>query len=139
MEKILVAKTILEVLPRIEKYCQLIANHNHSRAVNSYALDYQASYNLMERIIDKTYKAQQLNNLKIKAERLIESAPRKTKQVLELYPDVDAVEKKLGISKSNAYRLAGDAVQWFADNLDNAKINPEVALQLFATVSWTRI
>ena len=136
------ARTILEILPQIDKYCECIAKANTARAIQSYSLDWGETYRIMETIIDKTYKSQVLHNLKIKVMKQLEGAPPKTKKVIELFfierKKKTAVAKTLDISERTLFRAAENAVEWFAKNLDACGVTEDAYRRLLADYNWIR-
>ena len=132
------AKTILAVLPHIDAYCDAIAKANHTRALESY--NPSDTYQIMETIIDKTYKAQVLHNLRVKVLRQLEAAPKKIRQFIDLFYlrqiKLPQVREQLGLSERTSFRLVNNAEQWFADNLEACGITPLWFRQLVANYNW---
>lgn len=118
-----VARTILEAMHRIDAYCDYIARTNLRRAEQSCFSEHDTQQ-IMEQIIDKTYKSQQLQLLKYRTEKQLSKAPEKFKRVMELFflknkshAEV-AVATKLGLR--TVYRRIDEGVAWFANHLSDS-------------------
>ena len=145
---ILHAKTILAIIPRIDEYCDMIAKANHARAIGSFYASgdspygLQDTYQLMERIIEKTYKAQQLHNLKVKFEKQLETAPEKVKEVIRLFflkgEKPVQIAKSMGKSERTIFRQIESGVEWVAGNLEKMGINSLTFRRLVSNYGWIR-
>ena len=135
------AKTILTILPQIDKYCETVAKVNHARAINSFNSPLQDTYKLMELIIDKTYKAQILHNLKIKAQRQLEIAPKNIQRAIKLSfldgKKIAEIAKELGITERTVFRQIDKGLDWFTQVLDNV-IAPSMFQRLICDYKWIR-
>jgi DNA-directed RNA polymerase specialized sigma subunit len=139
-QKIAYAKTILLALPHVERYCDAIAKANLVSAQTSYGLD--NTYELMERIIDKTYKAQTLHNVKVKVLGAIDKAPKKHKDILKLYffekKKAQEIAQIMGTCERTAFRAVDAGVEWLGENLESAGLGVLVMKQLISNYKWIR-
>jgi len=114
------ARTVLAILPQIDKYCDGIAKSNIARAIGSFD-GMRNTEAVMEKIIDKTYQIQQLHNLQVKAQRVLDAVPKKYAEVFNMMfiQKMTAVDiaKVMDICERSVFRLLSQGLEWFADNL----------------------
>ena len=139
MQRIAQAKTILTMLPYVDQYRREIARSNQYHALKSF-YGVHDTFQVMDRIIEKTYKSQYLENLKNKAEEQLNAGPPKYRKALELFffagmkqPEI-AVE--MDICKRTAYRLVEKATEWFATKLNAAGVTQEAFDRLVRDYGW---
>ena len=142
MTKLAIAKTILAVIPKIDVYCEKVARKNYDKAISSMFSELQDTEAVIEQIIDKTYRAQQLHNLKIRVERQLGKAPKNITKAMDLHfikgMPLEKTAKKLALSERTLERRLDRGVIWFTENLDRAGINYEATIQLFKSLGWAK-
>ena len=142
MQKITLAKTVLAILPQIDKYCEYVAKTNHLYALQSFYLEHQDTEKYMQRIIDRSHKSQTLRNLKVRVERLLNTAVPETKKVLELSfikgKKIALVAKGLDKSERTVFRVMEKAIEWFADGLPSIGVNSRSFQELLEDYTWIR-
>ena len=136
------ARTILAIFPHIDKYCERVDQNIRFNAINSYHLPTQDTYEVMQRIINRTYKAQVLHNLKIKVQKRLALGDEKITRVIDLYflqgkkPAQMAIE--LGVSERTVFRSINQAVEWFAGRLESMGVTTYVFNELLREYAWIR-
>ena len=141
MEKIPITKTILAVIPQIDKQCEVIEKTNHARAVFSFNSLWNTE-DLMERIINQAYRCQHLHNLKIKVVKLLDKMPRKLGEVLELHfiqgKTPTQIAHLAGKTERTVFRQINQATELFANKLEEIGITAITFRQLLQQNSWIR-
>jgi len=116
MEKIELVKQILCATPRIDELCRVIERKNLLRAYQSAFTDGDHTMEIMQTIIDKTFKIGQLQHLKAKIEKIVGNAPAHIKRVIELHffngQKPNDVAEQLHQSARTTFRTIDDAVHY---------------------------
>ena len=118
-----VAKAVLAVYPRIDGYVESQTKRNYVRALSAFHSEMDTQ-TLMERIIDKAYEIQRLHNIKLKIDRWLNNAPKRVRTTLELayfeHLTPPEIAERMGISERSAFRHMTEALDWFANGMDNS-------------------
>lgn len=129
IDKIKRARAILHALPRLETRIDAECKYTNRLAQNSWN-GYEETLSVMQRVIDHTYKIWQMHNLKVRAERIIEYAPKKIRRVIEYTFidgfDITTLAHKMKTSERTASRLLNKAVQYFADTMPKSMTAREI-------------
>lgn len=125
-KNIVVAKTILNILPDIEQFCKTSKKVNHFNALNSfYGID--DTYETIETIIDKTFAADLLVNLKSKSMKVLDSLPQKYGKAVKLYflesKTINGISSITGTSERSVSRHIQRGLTLFASKLETIGMN----------------
>jgi hypothetical protein len=141
MEKVPFAKTLLTILPHIDRYCDSTHKVNHIDALNSF-YGLSDTYSLMQRIIEKTYRAERLYNLKIKTVKYLDTMPGNRGTVLKLLYIKKLrpcqVAKDLGLCERTVFRIVKIGINDLAENLEKIGVNEVIFRQLIMQNTWIR-
>gem|GEM_PF-1628673 len=128
MDKKIIARVLLQMLPQIDGYCETLARKNYRNAIKSQLSEYWDAERIMERIIDKTFRAQQLQSLKKKIEKQLLTAPEKTQTVIQLFflkdQKIAKIAEKLNVTERTIFREINKSVDWFSNQLDWVGMTP---------------
>ena len=138
-----VAKTILGILPKIDRYCEVGERANYSRAVNSIT-GADDTMTLMEKIIDCTFQIDRLRYLKSKVLQMLDHMPENMGAVLRHYfmdggdTSGRAFDAKMGWAKNSTSRYFKEGVQYVAERLEWLGINYFTFKQIIRQFPWVR-
>ena len=139
MKTIPAAKTILAILPQIDKYCEGQTMKNRRSAVYSYN-SLKDSETLVNEIIEKTFNIDRLCNLKIQAYDLLSALPKNLGKILELTfiknKTPDKVSAELNCTYRTFFRRRDKALELFALGLADIGINTFTFRSLLEQNRW---
>ena len=137
-----VAKTLLAILPRIDEYCESIKKVNLARAIGSRHSE-DNTLALMERIIDSTFQADRMRNLKIKIMRQLDAMPKRQGNAVKLYylkgKEIPQIAAEFGVTERSAWRHVGDGVGRLTKSLDSMNVDSSTFTQLISQHKWIRM
>jgi hypothetical protein len=129
IENLDLARRVLSALPRIDKRIEAECNYTKRIARNSWN-GVESTLVVTQRIIDHTYKIWQLHNLKIRAERIIEYAPKQIRRTIEVFflmcPNIPDAAHKLKMSMRSTTRLVTEAIEYFAQTMPKSMSKREL-------------
>ena len=142
MDKNLCAKTLLSSLPHIDKYCESVTRANTARAIASMNDVLQSTQDIMERIIDRTYKVQQLHNLKVKMIEQLKAMKPATAMVLDLHFikhwTPAKIADRVGLTERSVFRQIQIGVDKFGAGLERVGVDEPAFNTMLTSYPWIR-
>lgn len=141
MEEIIIAKTILTILPTIDAIRDSIFNKNYFYAVHSMN-DVYDTYGIAERILENISRSEELWDLKENALEQIDAMPEKLGCIIKLRffekRVVEQIAEKMGISARTIFRLSDEAVRCFAGSLGKIGLDNLGFMKLIKRNKWIK-
>ena len=126
IERIPAARAVVATFHRLDQACDLLQKRNHESALNSFNTNCD-TYELMDRMIERAYQIQQLNNLKVKTLQIFDAMPQRAYTAIKLHflcqMSPQDVATEMGVSRATVFRLLQQGIAWLADELDLNKVN----------------
>ena len=121
-KRAMIAKAILEAIPKLDDYCDDLSRKNYKMAIRSFCTDI-GTLALMDEIIEKTYLVQQFHNLKVKVLKLLDTVPEKFVKLRNLFIAQNLPKTKMaeiaGVDVRTIHRRVNSFFLWFASHLDD--------------------
>jgi len=140
MDKTTMAKTLLTALSKVEQFLAALDTSIMNQAQYSYQ-HYRDTQKTMDDIIASIQTKKLLHNLRVKTERLLETAPKNFQRVLLLTyvhqlsaRKISALIKK---TERTVFRYLRDGLKWFADRIDTIVDNYDFAC-IMSEEAWLR-
>jgi len=139
MEKIVIAKTVLSIMPRVDGVRRMIFERNNSLAIHSMN-DAHGSLGTMERILDNIWRSDELCDLKIAVLGYVDKMPAKLSQVIKLSffknQTSEQIAVQVGVSVRTVFRHLKDGVERFAAGLEKLGLDYVNFKKLIARNKW---
>jgi DNA-directed RNA polymerase specialized sigma subunit len=141
MNKVAVAKTILTVMPLVDKFCESCRKVSYQRAYDS-QFGFEDAERVCERIIRDVGRADEMHNLKVRVMDYLENMPKGAGALLRFYfieeLSTAQIANKINKSQRTVFRHIDRAINQMAEDLDKIGINYFTFKQLITTNVWVR-
>ena len=121
MKNILIARTVLSLIPMIDDVCNSILVENHNLARNS--MTHMNTYEITQRILENIDCSDELHNLKVLTLEWLENLSERSQFLVKYHYfkgfTVEQISDVFGVSIRTVFRLLDSITEDFAHYLNN--------------------